>query len=76
MKKIEESRGSFFFDRGVVPFHPAVITPLLINIHTQKNLGLGIYPYPILKPKIVFGTQKLCVLSMAIGYGYHTNTHI
>ena len=38
---------------------------IIIHSHT-KNLGFGIYTYPILKPKIVFDTQKLCVLSMGI----------
>ena len=33
----------------------------LTNIHTQKKLGLGICPYPIPKPKIVFDTRKKCV---------------
>ena len=39
-------------------------------IHTHKNLSFGIYPYSIPTPKIVFDTQKNCILG--IGYGYDT----
>ena len=45
---------------------------LAARLSTQVRINHTQYP----NPKIVFDTQKLCVLSMGIGYGYHTNTHI